>query len=153
METISWKKCVGGPKNKKFWPTIKPFLTNKGAHFSKDITLCENDEIINNQTNVAETFSNFFINAAKDIDSKDVNIYNNHPSIKTIINSKAENRELIFNPIDSEFVEKQMNKIGIKKATGKDGISSKILKLSKPPVSKPMSNLVNKSIESSVFPD
>jgi hypothetical protein len=30
-----------------------------------------------------------------------------------------------------EFVNKEINKIGIKKATGKDGISSKILKLSK----------------------
>jgi len=79
------------PKIKNFWPTIKPFLSNKVAHFSKDIILCENDEIINNQTNVAETFSNFFMNVAKDIGSKDVNIYNNHPSIKTIINNKTEN--------------------------------------------------------------
>jgi hypothetical protein len=77
----------GGPKNKTF-----------GAHFSKDIILCENDEIINIQTNVPETFNNFFINVAKDIGSKDVNIDNNHPSIKTIINNKTENRE---------FVEKQ----------------------------------------------
>jgi hypothetical protein len=127
------ERCVSGPKNKTF-----------GAHFSKDIILCENDEIINIQPNVPETFNNFFINVAKDIGSKDVNIDNNHPSIKTIINNKTENRE---------FVEKQINKICIKKATGKDGISSKILKLSKSAVSKHISNLVNKSIESSVFPD
>jgi hypothetical protein len=127
------ERCVSGPKNKTF-----------GAHFSKDIILCENDEIINIQPNVPETFNNFFTNVAKDIGSKDVNIDNNHPSIKTIINNKTENRE---------FVEKQINKICIKKATGKDGISSKILKLSKPAVSKHISNLVNKSIESSVFRD
>ena len=120
------ERCVGGPKNKNVWPTIKPFLTNKGAHFLKDIILCENDEIINNQTNLAETFNNFFINVAKDIVSKDVNIDNDHPSIKTIINNKTENRELIFNLIDSEFLEKEINKIDIKKATGKDVISSKI---------------------------
>jgi hypothetical protein len=40
---------------------------NKGSHFAKDIILCENDNIINNQTEVAETFNNFFINVAKDI--------------------------------------------------------------------------------------
>jgi hypothetical protein len=39
-----------------------------------------------------ETFNNFFINVAKDIGSKDINIDNNHPSIKTIINNKTENR-------------------------------------------------------------
>jgi hypothetical protein len=67
---------------------------------------------------VPETFNNFFIKVAKDIGSKDINIDNNHPSIKTIINNKTENRE---------FVEKQINKIGIKKATGKDGCASFIL--------------------------
>jgi hypothetical protein len=40
---------------------FKPFLTNKGSHFAKDIILCENDNIINNQTEVAETFNNFLI--------------------------------------------------------------------------------------------
>jgi hypothetical protein len=49
------ERCAGGPKSKHFWPTIKPFLTNKGSHFAKDIILCENNNIINNQTEVAET--------------------------------------------------------------------------------------------------
>ena len=43
------ERCTGGTKSKHFWPTIKPFLTNKGSHFAKDIILCENDNIINNQ--------------------------------------------------------------------------------------------------------
>ena len=65
-------------------PTIKPFLTNKGSHFAKDIILCENDNIINNQTEVAETFNNFFINVAKDIGSQNIKTDDNHPSIKAI---------------------------------------------------------------------
>jgi hypothetical protein len=32
------ERCVGGTKNKDFWPTIKPFLTNKGCNFETDIT-------------------------------------------------------------------------------------------------------------------
>jgi hypothetical protein len=43
-----------------FWPTIKPFLTNKGLHFNKDQILCEENKIINNQNEVAETFNIFF---------------------------------------------------------------------------------------------
>jgi hypothetical protein len=27
------ERCVGGPKQKDFWPTIKPFITNKGSYF------------------------------------------------------------------------------------------------------------------------
>ena len=53
---------------------------------------------------------------------------------------------LHHNPINEEFVNKEINKIGIKKATGKDGISSKILKLSKSAVAKLISKIINKSL-------
>jgi hypothetical protein len=52
----------------------------------------------------------------------------NHPSIKAIKENKTESDQFIFNPINEEFVIKEINKIGIKKATGKDGISSQIKK-------------------------
>jgi hypothetical protein len=68
-------------------------------------------------------------------------------------NFKTETDQFIFNPINEEFVNKEINKIGIKKATGKDGISSKILKLSKSVVAKPISKIINKSFETSTFPD
>jgi hypothetical protein len=45
------------------------------SHFAKDIILCENDIIINNQTEVAETFTNFFVNVAKDIGSQNIKTY------------------------------------------------------------------------------
>ena len=87
-----------------FWPTIKPFLTNKGLHFNKDIILCEENKIINNQNEVAETFNNFFINVAKDIGSQDIIIDESHPSIKVIEENKTEIKELCFNAVDSDFV-------------------------------------------------
>jgi hypothetical protein len=31
------ERCTGGPKQKDFRPTIKPFLTNKGSHFENNI--------------------------------------------------------------------------------------------------------------------
>ena len=102
------ERCAGGPKSKHFWPTIKPFLTNKGSHFAKDIILCENDNIINNQTEVTETFNNFFINVAKDIGSQNIKTDDNHPSIKAIKENKTETDQFIFNPINEEFVNKEI---------------------------------------------
>ena len=58
---------MGGPNQKEFWHTIKPFITNKGSHFDNDIILCDDDNIIYEQAAVAETFNNFFVNVAKDI--------------------------------------------------------------------------------------
>ena len=55
--------------------------------------------------------------------------------------------------IDTSFVEKQIDKINVNKATGKDGISVKILKIAKPIVSKPITMLINRTIENASFPN
>ena len=47
IKTYFFERCIGGPKSKNIWPTIKPF--------------------INDQNKVAECFNDFFINVAKDI--------------------------------------------------------------------------------------
>jgi hypothetical protein len=46
-----------------------------------------------------------------------------------------------------------INKLNIKKATGFDGISAKMIKLAKPVATGPITSLINKSIETSIFPD
>ena len=46
--------------NKKFWKTVKPFLSNKTLK-SENITLIKDDEVISNPKVIAETFNNFFI--------------------------------------------------------------------------------------------
>jgi ABC-type antimicrobial peptide transport system permease subunit len=48
--------------NKKFWNTMKPLFSDKGGVCDK-IVLVENNEIISDDTHVAETFNNFFANA------------------------------------------------------------------------------------------
>ena len=48
--------------NKKFWKTVKPFLSDKVTIFPKT-SLVENDEIISDESKVANLFSNFFENA------------------------------------------------------------------------------------------
>ena len=63
------ERCAGGPKSKDFWPTVKPFLSNKGLLKDPVIFLSENDSIISNQVSVASTLNEFFVNAAQDISS------------------------------------------------------------------------------------
>ena len=52
--------------DKKFWKTIKPFLTNKGINSGK-ITLIKNDEILSEDNEVAETLNIFFSSAPKNL--------------------------------------------------------------------------------------
>jgi hypothetical protein len=42
-------------------------------------------------------------------------------------------------------------KTNVKKATGRDGISAKLLKLAKPVIAKPITKMINKTITHSVF--
>jgi hypothetical protein len=50
------ERCDGGPKSKDVWPTIKPFLSNKGCNTSKDTILTENANLITNQKQACEIF-------------------------------------------------------------------------------------------------
>ena len=45
--------------NTLFWKTIKPFLSDKGSYISK-INLVNIDEVISDDSTLAETFSKFF---------------------------------------------------------------------------------------------
>ena len=100
------EKCV--IDNKKFWKTVKPFLSDK-TMMDDNITLVENDEIITDDLKVAEIFNNFFsetnlnIRTNEDILTdtscyidddpvlKAIKKYENHPSLKMI---KKKNRTL-----------------------------------------------------------
>ena len=93
------EKCV--IDNKKFWKTVKPFLSDKTMVDDK-ITLVENDEIITDDLKIAETFNNFFSEIVPNLNIttnseiltdtsliddpvlKAIKKYEKHPSIKMI---------------------------------------------------------------------
>ena len=58
-----------------------------------------------------------------------------------------------FQPIDESFVSKHISKLNVKKATGIDGISPKLLHYAKSVVTKDITNLINLSLSKSIFPD
>jgi hypothetical protein len=108
MNTYFIERCAGGPKSKDFWPTAKPFLTNKGIVNQKDTVLSENDVLITKQDEVCEIFNNFFVNVAKNIGNNQINVDGDHPSILEIKNNHPELHEnsFSFSSINPDFVEK-----------------------------------------------
>jgi hypothetical protein len=68
------------------------------------------------------------------------------------LNIETGNRRL--NIVDGMFsLDKQISKLNIKKQQGMTLLSPKILKLAQSSISNPIKILVNKSIESSIFPE
>jgi hypothetical protein len=80
--------------------------------------------------------------------------YTHRPVVTFIFIANTPDIEnLVFHDIKEDVIIKQINKINIKKVTGRDGISAKILKIAKPVIAKPISELVNKSISLGKFPE
>ena len=53
--------------NKKFWQTVKPFLSEKLKSREKT-TLVEKEELVSSESNVAQRFNQFFPNIVKNLD-------------------------------------------------------------------------------------
>ena len=149
-----FERCHGGPKSKDFWPTIKPFLSKKGSKDDPTILLNENGKIISDQKEVCDVFNDFFVNVAKDIGSNCDNDFTEHPSILKI-NDQQETTQDQFNftHTDAEYIQKSISKLQTKKATGVDGISAKILKSCSNTIAQPITNLINFSFDSNIFPN
>ena len=56
--------------NRKFWATIRPFLTNKGMITSNEIALKQGDDLINNEGKVAELLNYAYINVVENTAGK-----------------------------------------------------------------------------------
>ena len=116
VRSYFYERCAGGLKSKDFWPTLKPFLSNKGLLKDPVITLCENGKIVSDQSAVADIMNDFYANVAGDIGSvltpEDIET---HPSVVSI-RSKFENAQpLDFKPISSESIETLIDKSILKK--------------------------------------
>ena len=133
--------------NKKFWQTVKLLFSNK-VKSKTVIKLVENDAMIDDECEIANSFNKYFLNivkklgiltkeqtmysAANQLSEVEMAIikYKNHPSIKAI----TDRMEKLGNPIfnfkltSHEETEKEINNLKIKKVSQKSDVPVKIIK-------------------------
>ena len=132
--------------NKKFWATIKPFLSHKYTKSSK-ITLVEGDKIISADKDIAQKFDKFYKNAVSSLniqcDSEFVNEcesledpveiaiqkFKNHPSIMSIKENIVSPEIFKFHKINLDDILKELNNLDRTKNGTFGDIPSKCLKL------------------------
>ena len=160
-------------RNKAFWNTVKPFLTNKGFLTNENITINHKDKIVTNYSKLAHLFNNHYINIVgstsgmspenignpkcKSDDyltvSKIIKHHKNYPIIGTINNicTKKENFDI---PIAiTEEINKIIKELDPEKATGLDKIPQKIVKMSANIIDSHLANIINNDITKNVFPE
>ena len=74
--------------SKKFWSTVKPFLSSKGFIHNNDITIEINNKIIEDKSELAKTFNSHYINIVKSTTGK-------HPTKLGTLASRINEKKLL----------------------------------------------------------
>jgi hypothetical protein len=133
---------------------LDPFFEKNGLivfQKSPDFVPPEYDKIVNDQKEVANHFNNFFSTVAENIGKDTVYDLSVHPSLIEIKKQNDCTNTFVFEKVTTDKVEKIMNNINIKKATGADGIPAKIIKCSKSIIAPQITSILNMSLDQSVF--
>ena len=147
-----------------------PFLSNKGSNRSQ-ITVVSNEEIISDDSQVAETMNNYFEKAVKSLNitenqyhlsstssSNDgpietaIKKFNCHPSIIAINRNFTIASYFNFVKVNPSNIDEEISKLNTNKAGIKSDIPSKLLKDISDISSQHLSNIWNREIiENKVF--
>ena len=147
------ERCLDGPSNKNFWPTIKPFLDRKNKSPNQEIILAENDKVITDKSVICEIFNNFYANDTAEATTAassnlDVSTHQSVEAIKNQLTPQCFN----FNSVSEKCVFTKIRKLNSKKATGHDDIPAKALKISAEHITMPITYIINKGIKIAKFP-
>ena len=165
-KTYFKEKRPKGNNVKDFWNYCKLYFTKKGICNNDSIILVENDNILNKDSDISETFNNYFANITKDLgtfdwadDSLDrsniftgMSSFSNHPIIQTIKDKYQNSFNFKFEFASNDQVIKFIDEIDCNKSSSGD-FPAKNIKIVKEEIEEPIRNCINSSISTGTFPN
>ncbi len=147
-----YKSCIENNQgdSKKLWKYLRELSPKEAKDIPSNIK--EGDKIITEPSDICEHFNSFFTSIVKkylpqQTKSPDLT------KLQNFITSRLDkNTTFVIPQIAVVDVEKGLKALDIHKATGLDGLSAKILKLSAPAISGPITHILNESITTGKFP-
>ena len=131
------------------WKGIKSIININSTTNNQPTCLNVNGKTITNSTEIANSFNNFFSTIAQKIENKLIPTHKTHndylisPNMKSIFLAPTTEQEIIDN----------ISSLNINKSIGPNSINTKILKLTKNIISKPLTEIINLSFSTGTFPD
>ena len=124
----------------------------KGKHRQSNVTSVKvGDTLIDDSTEMANEFNNFFVNIASKLKEPVVNA--DHDKLREFCQAKIPaDAKFSIPPVQKDKVLKFLTNIDINKATGTDMIGPRLLKLSAPFIADEITFICNHSISNSFFP-
>ena len=138
-------------KTAEIWKGINSLVNIKAANRSSFKLFDTNNNIISDQTNIANTFNDYFVNIGSNIDKKIPKARSGHT--KDYLKNIKCDKTLFLVPVVAPEIGKIIDSLDINKSTGPNSIPVYILKILKPFFSEWLAKLINLSFETSIFPD
>ena len=156
--------------SKKVNLQTKTLLVEKANDLNDPEISSEVEKVISDDTEIAETFNEFFVNIVPSLkispkenyktdvgnDNEQIlnyiNKFKNHPSIKVIKSRKKEEQTFTFNYVSYEEVLNEIRKLQTTKTTQQNDIPTKILKENSEVFARYFHKNINFCIENSIFP-
>ena len=158
--------------NRRFWTTIRSFLTNKGMLTSNEISLKEGDDIVNNEGKVAELLNYAYINVVENtVGKKPVRVldkenvafstaintileeYKYQPSVLNIKKHSEQAKCFSFSEVTTADLLKLIKRININKVIGEDQIPPNLIKIAGNFLVEPLTDIINSCFRTSTFTD
>ena len=158
--------------NRRFWTTIRSFLTNQGMLTSNEISLKEGDDIVNNEGKVAELLNYAYINVVENTVGKKpvrvldkdnvafstaINIileeYKYQPSVLNIKKHSEQAKCFSFSEVTTADLLKLIKRININKVIGEDQIPPNLIKIAGNFLVEPLTDIINSCFRTSTFTD
>ncbi|XP_066020921.1 uncharacterized protein [Pocillopora verrucosa] len=148
------------PENpREFWNAYRPFLHGKTKQ-ANDVIIMENNVVISDKREIAELFNAHVIQIADGVPLMKETDYGqhfeNHPSIKAIHEKNSATDAPLcfyFERINQAQVEKALLDVNVRKSCGHDMLSPRLVKESASVIAKPLTNILNTSIEQGCYPN
>ena len=133
---------------KKTWDRIRSIISLKTNSHKQIRSININNKTESNSKIMAETFNNFFVTIASDIDS----IIHTDTSYKNYLQGSILN-SFFLKPTTKKEVIPVINEMKTNKSTVHNSIPTQILKISNQIICKPLTYLINLSFSNEIFPD
>ncbi|CAB3982545.1 Hypothetical predicted protein, partial [Paramuricea clavata] len=134
----------------KLWNLIKN-LTNDDAGKNESVKfLTENSTTLKDKVTIAETFNRFFVDQQNNLASTSAPVeIEQTPNLDPIPHVDT---TFSIPPMSKLRVIELLLSIPVHKSTGDDGISAKIMRIAAPAIAEPLSQLMNRCINTQTFP-
>ena len=137
---------------RKMWNTISEIIHKQKNNNISIKKICVQGKCINDQTEIANIFNDFFINIGPNLTKSIIEKDQSHTSYKKYINNSILS-SFNFQLIDDEALKKPLNSLRTKTSSGYDGISTQLLKFLSPDLIRPLRLIINQSLITGIFPD